>query len=436
MSRPLSRRDVLLSALFGAGGIGLRALATGLPASFLASPRRALAAASPGPCATADRAQYVVFSTSGDGDPINASVPGTYEDPNIVHSPDPALAPRPLVIRGQTHTAAGPWATLPQAVLDRTGFWHLMTDTPVHSKEPEVLKVMNATSTREMLPSLLAAPLAACLGTIQRQPLSVGALTPSEALSFGGAALPVIPPLALRATLANPTGPLSALQSLRTSTLDQLYDLYKFSATAAERLYLDSLLTSQRQVRAIEQELLEGLSLIKDNGAEAQILAAVTLIRMRVSPVVTIHIPFGGDNHRDLGLATETAQTLSGIAAIASLMRQLGAAGLQDRVTFMTLNVFGRTLGAGNTNGRAHNANHQVSLSIGRPFRGGVIGAVAPTARDYGALPIDTRTGAGRPGGEVPGKETLGAFARTMLAAVGADPNVITTGKVVEAALA
>jgi hypothetical protein len=436
MRRSPSRREALFSALFGAGGVGLRALATGLPASFLANPRRALAAGPPGACATASRAQYVVFSTSGDGDPINTSVPGTYEDSKIVHSPDPAMAPRPLVIRGQAHTAAGPWATLPQAVLDRTVFWHVMTDTPVHSQEPEVLNLMDTTAKREMLPSLLAAPLAACLGTIQRQPISVGALTPSETLSFGGAPLPVVPPLALRATLANPTGPLSALQSLRTSTLDQLYDVYRSDASPAQRRYLDSLLTSQRQVRAIEQDLLDALSLIRDNGAEAQILAAVTLIRMRVSPVVTIHVPFGGDNHRDLGLETETAQTLSGIAAIASLMRQIGSAGLQDRVTFMTLNVFGRTLGPGSANGRAHNANHQVSLSIGRPFRGGVIGAVAPVSRDYGAMAIDTQSGAGRPDGDIPAKETLGAFARTMLAAVGADPNVVTKGKVVQTALA
>ena len=44
-----SRRDTLHAALFGAGGLGLRALATGLPPAFLASPRRALAADPPPP---------------------------------------------------------------------------------------------------------------------------------------------------------------------------------------------------------------------------------------------------------------------------------------------------------------------------------------------------------------------------------------------------
>jgi hypothetical protein len=433
----ISRRETLLSTLFGAGYAGLRALATGLPVAFLANPRRALAEATR--CHAAADAQYVIFSTSAAGDPINASVPGTYEDPLIVHSADPAMAPGTLTIRGQAHTAAAPWSTLPQKVLDRCLFWHLMTDTPVHSKEPDVLKLMGATPAREMLPSVLARQLAPCLGTVQPQPITVGALTPSESLSYGGTALPVIPPLALRATLANPAGPLSALQPLRNATLDRLYGLYKDVATPAQRQYMDALLTSQEQVRNIRQDLLNALSLIKDNGAESQVKAAITLIQMNVSPVIAIHVPFGGDNHRDPGLAAETAQTLSGVATIASLMQQLASAGLEDRVTFATLNVFGRTLGPGNAGGRAHNSNHQVSIAIGKPFRGGVVGAVGPVDPDYGALPVDSKTGAGKADGDIKAIDTLGAFAQSMLAAVGGDPAVITSpggsAKVVRAAL-
>src|SRR5262245_18099728 len=91
----ISRRRLLLSSLFGASSLGLRALATGLPASFLANPRKALADVWPG-VASADAAQYVIFSTSGTGDPINANCPGTYEDAAIVHSTDPVMAPKAL----------------------------------------------------------------------------------------------------------------------------------------------------------------------------------------------------------------------------------------------------------------------------------------------------------------------------------------------------
>lgn len=437
----ISRRDALLSSLFGAGFVGLRALATGLPVSLLTNPRKALAdVGSDGGCAAAAKAQYVILSTSGAGDPINANAPGTYEDPNIVHSSDPTMAPTKLTVGGQQVTAAAPWATLPQAVLDRTVFWHLMTDTPVHPKEPDVLQLMGASPQGEMLPSLLAKALAPCLGTIQTQPISVGALNPSEDLLFGGAPQPVIPPLALKATLTNPAGPLTTLQPLRDQTLSQLYDLYKNGASPAQKAYIDSMVTSQRQVRNINQQLLDQLSSIKDNGADSQVLAAITLIQMNVTPVVAIHIPFGGDNHRDVALANETAQTVSGVATIVSLMQQLQAAGLQDKVTFATLNVFGRTIGPGNTDGRQHNQNHQVSITIGKPFKGSIVGGVAPVQSDYGAVNIVSKTGAGSPGGDVKAVDTLAAYGMTLLAAVGADPGGITSpagsGAVIQGALA
>jgi uncharacterized protein DUF1501 len=434
-----SRRQVLMSTLFGAGYVGLRALATGLPVSLLLDPRRALANA-PATCGSAAKAQFIILSTSGNGDPINASVPGTYSDPKIAHSMDPTMAPTSLTIQGQSYTAAAPWATLPQNVLDRTCFWHLMTNTPVHPKEPDVLKLMEATAADEMLPSILAQQLAPCLGTVQSQPISLGAASPSEGLTYGGQALPIIPALALKATLTNPAGPLTTLQPLRDQTLNQLYDLYKNGATPAQQAYVDSLVTSQQQVRNIRQDLLAQLGTIKDNSPASQILAAVTLIQMKVTPVIAIHIPFGGDNHRDIALATETAQTVSGVASIAALMAALASAGLSDQVTFMSLNVFGRTLGPANTDGRQHNQNHQVSITIGKPWKGGVIGGVAPVMGDYGALPINSKTGQGTPSGDVPAVNTLGAFGQTVLAAVGVPASVISSeinvGPVITAALA
>jgi hypothetical protein len=436
----INRRQALLSTLLGPGYVGLRALATGLPPALLLSPRRTLAQTMTPSCVTPGKAQFIIFATSGSGDPINASVPGTYEDANIVHSTDPTMAPTPLSIGGRSFTAAAPWATLPQAVLDRTVFWHLMTDTPVHPKEPDVLKLMGATYAGEMLPSLLAKQLAPCLGTIQTQPLSLGATSPSEGLSFGGAALPIIPALALKATLTSAAGTLTNLQPLRDQTLNQLYDLYRSHATTAQRAYIDSLVTSQQQVRNINQSLLDSLSSIKDNTAASQVQAAIALIQMKVTPVISIHIPFGGDNHRDVGLATETAQTVSGVATIASLMQQLAAAGLADSVTFVSLNVFGRTIGPGNTDGRQHNPNHQVSITIGKPFRGGVIGGVAPVGGDYGALAIDSGTGEGVASGDVAPVDTLPSFGRTMLTAVGVDAATVSSsisgGKAIAPALA
>jgi hypothetical protein len=175
----------------------------------------------------------------------------------------------------------------------------------------------------------------------------------------------------------------------------------------------------------------------------SQITAAVTLIQMNVTPVIAIHIPFGGDNHTDAMLANEAAQHASGVGAIGALMSQLASAGLSDQVTFLSLNVFGRTLIAKpGASGRDHNPNHQVSIAIGKPFRAGVIGGVARVASDYGALGIDSKTGAGvaGSGADIDAGSTLASFGKTALAAVGVDSatidTLVSTGKVVPAALA
>jgi len=315
-----------------------------------------------------------------------------------------------------------------------------VTNTPVHPQEPNVLKLMNATLSDEMLPSILAKQLAPCLGTIQSQPISLGAASPSEGLTYGGQALPIIPALALKATLTSPQGPLTNLQPLRDQTLNQLYALYRSGATQAQQAYIDSMVTSQHQVRSINQNLLSQLASIKDNSPASQVLAAITLIQMKVTPVIAIHIPFGGDNHRDIALAAETAQTVAGVQTIASLMAQLASAGLSDQVSLMSLNVFGRTIGPGNTDGRQHNLNHQVSITIGKPFKGGVIGGVAPLDGDYGAVAIDSTSGSASPSGDIAPLNSLAAFGQTMLAAAGVAAGTIGTqipgGKVVAGALA
>jgi hypothetical protein len=327
---------------------------------------------------------------------------------------------------------------MPASVLDRTCFWHIKTNTPIHPQEGEVLKLYGASTPAEMLPSLLSKHLAPCLGTVQKQPLTLGAVNPSEGLSFEGRALPILPPLALRATLTSPQGPLTDLQALRDDTLSKLDGIYRNQATKAQRAYLDSVLTSQTQARNINQQLLDELSSIADNSVESQITAAIALIRMNVTPVVGIRIPFGGDNHNDTGLVDEIAETVAGVDAIKSLMTKLAAAGLSDRVTFMSLNVFGRTLGAGSLGGRQHNENHQVSLTIGKQFRGSVIGGVRPIGNDFGCTGIDPATGG--IGNGIAAGETLASFGKTALASVGVAGEdidyAISAGQVVTGALA
>src|SRR5690349_20316709 len=103
-----TRRKLLRSGLLGAGLLGLRSLATGLPVSFLLDPLAARADELP--CPKAGAGQYLIFSTSGTGDPINTNAPGTYDlpasYPKAVHPDDPQMAPTPLSLGGKSYTAA------------------------------------------------------------------------------------------------------------------------------------------------------------------------------------------------------------------------------------------------------------------------------------------------------------------------------------------
>jgi len=434
INKTVQRRSLLMSTLFGAGYLGLRALATGIPASVLMRGRRALADTSA--CPNSAKAQFFVMSTCGSGDPINANMPGTYVDK--AYHPAP-LGTANLMMGNGMFTAGGPWGGLLPETLKRTAFFHIMTNTPIHPKEQEVLGLLGASTPNEMLPSLLARQMQPCLGTLQAQPIALGARNPSEGLTYAGQALPLINPVALKTTLASPAGPLMNLTKLRDDTLASLDGVYRNSATKAQRAYLDSVVLSQTQLRGINDDLLDTLNTITDNSVDSQLAAALALIQMKVTPVVTVHIPFGGDNHHDTDLGDEVAETTTGVASLVSFMASLNSLGLQDQVTFMTLNVFGRTL-MNAAQGRGHNGNHQGSIVIGKAFKSMVIGGVAQVEDDFGAQAIDSSSGVGGTGGDIPPAETLGSFGKTMLASVGTDSATIdkniSIGKVITAALA
>ena len=425
-----SRRDLILKALYGTGLLGLRSLATGIPLGFLLNPRKAVAQ-QPGP--TNMNAQYVILSTSGNGAPMNANVPGMYASGTsaIVHPTMSSMAPTTFTLGGQQVTAAAPWASLPASTLQNTCFFHHGTYTVVHPDERNVLKLMGSIFQSEMFPSLLAKQLAPQLGTIQTEPIVLG----SETINFDGRAQPNLAPVALSQTLLAPGGALGQLQSLRDKYLAEINAVVRAQGNAAQRACIDRYVISQTQARESSQNLLSTLATLKDNSQDSQATAAVVLIQMNVAPVVTMHIAFGGDNHTDTGLTNESTQTVAGVQTIQNLMTQLTAANLQHRVTFLSLNVFGRTLAEGtNTslNGRTHHGDHHCAVIIGAPFKGGVIGGVemnSTTNNDFRAMSLDSTTGAGVPGnvGDVTFANTLTSMAKTVGVGVGADPTYLDT---------
>ena len=442
MTSPLSRRGLLLDALFGAGLLGLRSLATGIPLAVLANPKKAAAQATG--CASNAAAQYILLSSSANGDPLNANVPGMYQIPDIAHPQDVAMSPAQLTLSGKAWTAATPWAQLPQPMLDRTCFFHHGTYTVVHPDLAKVMSLQGFVSQHEMLVSLLSTQLAGCLSTVQAEPVALGPRSASEGLTVGGRPQPILSPAALASLLSPPNGPLGQLQKIRDTSINRLNDWYRQNGNSAQRAFIDRYALSQQQARNVSESLLSSLAAIKDNSSDSQLTAALILFRMNVSPVVSIHIPFGGDNHTDKALANESKETVAGVATLGNLWTQLNAAGLQDRVTFATMNVFGRTLSTakGNGNGRAHHGDHHVTVLIGKPFKGSVVGGVEPANGDYRATSIDAASGNPVAGGSgnVPFSETLSAMGKTLGAACGVSGQAldlsIRGGKVVAGTLA
>jgi hypothetical protein len=320
-------------------------------------------------------------------------------------------------------------------VLDRTAFFHHATFTNSHANLPKVMRLMGSTAKQEMLPSIFAKYLAPCFGTIQVDPISAGA---GDILTIDGRSLPNIAPTGLRDLLARPNSPLQRLQTQRDSSLDEISGLLKDRGTKAQRDYVDSLALSRRQARALGSDLLDMLSAIKSDGSDGQVVAAVALIKMNVSPVVTIRIGFGGDNHSDADLAkAEAPQHETGVQRITQLWTALQAVGLQDQVTFAAYNVFGRTLKKNGITGRDHWGSHHATVMMGKNIRPGVVGGLEPKSNEYYATGIDSASG--RSGSDIPFAETLSAMGKTLGSAVGLDSGVldryIAGGKVVKGTL-
>ena len=451
----LKRRDALLTALFGTGGIGLRAMATGLPAWFIANPRLATAQSLDCAIMAKEKLQYLILSTSSSGDPMNCNVPGTYEAAPIIHPTQATMAATMVTLGGKQYGAALPWAdtavggALSAATLARTAFFHHTTRSTVHGDQPKVMKLLGAMTGGEMVVSAFAKHMSGCFGTVQPEPVAVGARgNSSELVSYAGRTLPSVSPTQLKQLLTgNKNDALVKVRNLRDQALDQLNAMAKTDSTNVQKAFLDTLALSQTQVRKLVEQLATTLNAITSDDARGQGLAAAALFSANVTPVVTMRIGFGGDNHTDTDLAAEAAQHVTGCQAIQAVQDALGMLSLTDKVTFATLNVFGRNLnGIAKTDGRTgrdHYGNHAVTVMIGKNVNPGVYGGVTTgSGAAYLASAIDSATGAPNAAGDIPVAQTHVSAMRTLGAALGIPEALLNTsftamagGKVVKPAV-
>jgi hypothetical protein len=432
----LTRRLLLRSALFGSGLLGLRSLATGLPKDFLSS---GIAHA-----ATPTTPQFLILAAMSSGDPLNANCPGAYVA-GAQNNPHPELAPESIALGERSYRAAKCWGTLPPALRSRLSFFHHQTNTNAHSEHRKVLALQGAAKQpsgvgEEILPSLIASESATLLGTLQAEPVPLGR-TP---LTYAGAALDNIAPVQLKALFGGTDAVLGSLTALRDRELDAIYAKLRAGGTRIQRQFLDRFALGRDQVRKLGEDLAELLVRLptsaENNSPFDQVLAALALFKLKVAPVVSIDLPFGGDNHGDKELTDERDETLAGVGVLAQLWDELVAQGMQDQVTFASLNVFGRELVRNAGGGRNHNGSHHALLMFGKNVRPGVIGAIERVEGGHVAQAIDSTTGAGSPTGDIAPLDSLASAARTLWAAVDLDPARasmrIARGKVVTAALA
>jgi hypothetical protein len=452
----VTRRKALLTTLFGTGYAGLRGLATGLPAWFILAPETATAQDLQCLLTSQGSAQFLVLSASSAGDPLACNAPGAY-DPGgvVVHPANPEFVKTTVTMGTKSAQGAAIWQTgLTDAVRARTAFFHHITGGLVHGDHPKVMKILGQTSNNEMYMSVYAKHLAKCLGTVQSEPVVLAPLSALELVTFSGRTLPTVSPTQLKQLLTgSATDPLVKLRTIRDRTLDSLNALAKTSATNVQAQFLDALVTSQTQVRELSVQLGTTLAAITDDTPASQALAAAALIAAKVTPVVTMHIPFGGDNHTDAALYQEWFDTTdhgavgAGVPGIQAVVDALAALGLSDTATFATANVFGRTLnGIAKVTaqaGRDHYGDHCVTVMIGKNVAGGVYGGVAAIAGGaaFGATDIDSATGGSLTGGDIPRLQTHVSLAKTLGAVLGIPQSVMqgdfvsaATGKPVPAA--
>lgn len=415
-----SRREMLWQSS-GMMGLLLKGLATGLPPTWLSLSGIAHAQAN-----QMLLPQTLILSTSSLGDPINVNCPGAYFEGA---DNNPALPSGPCQFGTQTVTAAEIWGMLPAELRSRLAFFHYSSRTAAHPEYTKAMALLGGVKNEqgngsEMLCSALASMSQDVMSTLQVEPIPLC----NELLTFDSQSIQNIRPSELKALFAPQEDNLANLRTIRDQALNELYASLRADGTRAQKKFIDRYILSRDQARALGEDLgnlLNRLPIDEDNidGPADQIIAAVALARLRIAPVITIKIPFGGDNHQDFDLSIEATETVTGVQHIANLWQELNTQQLQDEVTFALLNVFGRNFFRNSVGGRDHNRFHGVMLAFGAGIQGGMYGNVNTSGQ---AMNIDEQSGNGVMSGGISAESALESAGATLATAMGYSNEIVS----------
>lgn len=455
--KSLNRRKFLRNSLLSALAVSSRSAVVGVPASFLLAGQVH---------AALDTPKFTIIAESGQGEASNACGPGTFatNSSNIgstVEHPNPNEINSSVsrIINGRSYDAqdlatganvqlgaetvraARLWNALPQDFRNHLSFFWMRTGTNAHPEFPLVKTCMGAlnddvlTNTPEELASAMAAEVAQDLGTTLTQPMLL-----DRSGKFKGAPLSAASPTSIKnlfSASSNSTISPENYAALYNQTIDSLHHS---NLNPAQRSYLDNHALTQSQAAVIGDQLGDLLEDVNGNGFVDEIKTAIALIRLRVTPVISVRHFFSKDNHGDSTLTTEVTDTLASISALNDYWRLITENNLQDEVNFCTLDVFGRTLRRNSQGGRDHFGNLTLGICHGPEFKGSVIGGMTEGTHRRQRVPVanSINSATGASGGDIPAGSTLAAYGATMLKAAGvADERIalrMPTAKVVSGA--
>ncbi|HSI06495.1 MAG TPA: hypothetical protein VLC93_18550, partial [Myxococcota bacterium] len=296
----MHRRDLLKSALAGSGLWALRAAAVGLPLSFVRQPTAFAADACAPAMLTDPRApDFLIMSLGPGGDPLNANCPGAYVT-GANNNTNIEMQATDFNLGSFATRAAAPWATLPTAMAARTAFVHNRTGAIGHNQFGAVTRLFGAVKNgdgrgEECLPSALALETAAALGSIQAEPVALS----TAPLTVRGVPVQMFKPSGLLSLFQPQESTIGDLAGLRDQTVDILHARLKAGGTPAQKRFLDRYVLGRTQARALGDclgSLLAELPVVagQSDGAADQVLTAIALFKLNVTPAVTITIPYGG----------------------------------------------------------------------------------------------------------------------------------------------
>lgn len=452
--KQLTRRNALVAGALSYGSLSMRALLTGLPTAFLLGKSEAAWSA-------ALDSKFLILSHMSNGDPLNVNAPGAYADPNNQNDPrhqieHPTVAelgnkaqgfenPVNFNLGSQSVRAGECWSSLPQGLLDRSGFWHHGTFTNAHPDFSVVVGLNGALkgpdgSGGDHFASFVAHENAGNLGTLSKELIRVGGST----INSNGVPAPQLSPASLKTIFSAKVGQFDRMVAMRDRFLDETYAEVKSNGTPAQKKFLDRYASSRQEAQKLGDSLADLITDINGNTPADQAKMAAALIQLKVSPVITLGMPFGGDNHQDTNLANEVDDTLATMDALKTLWEKLNFAGIASDVVFASMNVFGRTLLRAPNGGRDHNGSHHCMYVFGPTINAGVIGGIETYQRrkdkiDFKAKRINSANGGTGNAADIPYEETLSAVGKTLAASVGVTDERINKridgGKVITAAL-